>query len=222
MVSKIQQQLLPMKDEEYRDFHLRIVGDTKYEIIGIRLPKIRQLTKQLLKEKQDIVFEDHYYEEVLLHGLFIAGYKCPFDEKITMIERYLPLIDNWAICDSFVSSLKEIRKHSDEYYPFILKYLDSEEEFIQRYALVVLLNYYIDDSYLNELYRIIREEKYNGYYSLMAGAWLLSYLFMFYFDETLIFVKENTLDDFIMKKGIRKALDSYRLNLKQKEILRSL
>ena len=222
MVSKIQQQLLPMKDEEYRDFHLRIVGDTKYEIIGIRLPKIRQLTKQLLKEKQDIVFEDHYYEEVLLHGLFIAGYKCPFDEKITMIERFLPLIDNWAICDSFVSSLKEIRKHSDEYYPFILKYLDSEEEFIQRYALVVLLNFYIDDSYLNELYRIIREEKYNGYYSLMAGAWLLSYLFMFYFDETLIFVKENTLDDFIMKKGIRKALDSYRLNLKQKEILRSL
>ena len=211
-----------MKDEEYRDFHLRIVGDTKYEIIGIRLPKIRQLTKQLLKEKQDIVFEDHYYEEVLLHGLFIAGYKCPFDEKITMIERYLPLIDNWAICDSFVSSLKEIRKHSDEYYPFILKYLDSEEEFIQRYALVVLLNHYINDSYLNELYRIIREEKYNGYYSLMAGAWLLSYLFMFYFDETLIFVKENTLDDFIMKKGIRKALDSYRLNLKQKEILRSL
>ena len=222
MVSKIQQQLLPMKDEEYRDFHLRIVGDTKYEIIGIRLPKIRQLTKQLLKEKQDIVFEDHYYEEVLLHGLFIAGYKCPFDEKITMIERFLPLIDNWAICDSFVSSLKEIRKHSDEYYPFILKYLDSEEEFIQRYALVVLLNFYIDDSYLNELYRIIREEKYNGYYSLMAGAWLLSYLFMFYFDETLIFIKENTLDDFIMKKGIRKALDSYRLNLKQKEILRSL
>ncbi|MBR4470240.1 MAG: DNA alkylation repair protein [Erysipelotrichaceae bacterium] len=222
MVSKIQQQLLSMKDEEYRDFHLRIVGDTKYEIIGIRLPKIRQLTKQLLKEKQDIVFEDHYYEEVLLHGLFIAGYKCPFDEKITMIERYLPLIDNWAICDSFVSSLKEIRKHSDEYYPFILKYLDSEEEFIQRYALVVLLNHYINDSYLNELYRIIREEKYNGYYSLMAGAWLLSYLFMFYFDETLIFVKENTLDDFIMKKGIRKALDSYRLNLKQKEILRSL
>lgn len=211
-----------MKDEEYRDFHLRIVGDTKYEIIGIRLPKIRQLTKQLLKEKQDIVFEDHYYEEVLLHGLFIAGYKCPFDEKITMIEGYLPLIDNWAICDSFVSSLKEIRKHSEEYYPFILKYLDSEEEFIQRYALVVLLNYYIDDSYLNELYRIIREEKYNGYYSLMAGAWLLSYLFIFYFDETLIFVKENTLDDFIMKKGIRKALDSYRLNLKQKEILRSL
>lgn len=211
-----------MRDEEYHDFHIKIVGDTKYEIIGIRLPKIRLMAKELLKEKKEYSFGDHYYEEVLLHGLYIAGYKCPFEEKTEMIEGFLPLIDNWAICDSFVSSLKEIRKHRKEYYPFILKYLRSKEEFIQRYALVVLLNHYMDDAYLNELYQIIREEKYNGYYSLMAGAWLLSYLFMFYFDETLSFVKENTLDEFIMKKGIRKALDSYRLSKEQKEILRRL
>ena len=222
MVSKIQQTLLSMQDEEYRKFHTKIVTDTRYEIIGVRLPDMRNYVRQLIKEKETPVFEDHYYEEVLIHGLYIAGSKVPFEEKIVMIEDYLPLIDNWAICDSFVSSLKQIRKNRELYYPYVKKYLASDEEFIQRYGLVVLLNHYIDDAYLEDLYDIIRTENYNGYYSLMAGAWLLSYLFMFYFDETVSFVKETELDDFIKKKGIRKALDSYRLSDQQKALLRSL
>ena len=87
---------------------------------------------------------------------------------------------------------------------------------------MVLLDYYIEDAYLDELYRILKQENYHGYYSRMAGAWLLSYLFMFYFDRTLNYVRNNELDGFVYKKGIRKALDSYRLNSEQKEILRRL
>ena len=115
-----------------------------------------------------------------------------------------------------------IKKHKEEYYPYVLKYLASDKEFIQRYGLVVLLDYSIEDKYLDELYRIIKEERYNGYYSMMAGAWLLSYLFMFYFDRTVEYVKNTQLNDFVRKKGIRKALDSYRLSDEQKLLLRSL
>ena len=222
MVSKIQGTLFSMKDDDYRLFQSKIVTDSHYEIIGVRLPQIRKYAKQLAREKEQILFEDRYFEEVLLHGLYIATLRCPFDEKIAMIEDYLPLIDSWAICDSFVTSIKDITKNRETYFPFLKKYLSVKAEFIQRYALVVLLDHYITDEWLDELYQIVETQNYQGYYSLMAGAWLLSYLFIHDFNRTAEFVRNAKLDDFIRKKGIRKALDSYQLNLEQKNILRSL
>lgn len=221
MISEIHSTLLALKDDKYRDFQLKLIS-SKYPIIGVRLPDIKAYAKKLLKEEKRPVFKDKYYEEVLLHGLYIARYKCPFDEKIQMIEDYLPLIDNWGICDSFVCAIKDINKHKDEYYKYVKKYLKSDEEFIQRYGLVVLLDYYIEDKYIEDLYRIIKKQKYKGYYSKMAGAWLLSYLFMFYFEDTVDYVSNNRIDDFVYKKGIQKALDSYRLTDKQKKLLRTL
>ena len=80
----------------------------------------------------------------------------------------------------------------------------------------------MDLAYRDDMLKIIRDLNYNGYYSKMAGAWLLSYLFIFFFEETLEFVRKEKIDDFVLKKGIRKALDSFRLNDEQKMILHSL
>ena len=221
MISQIHQHLLDMKDEKYREFHIKLVS-SKYPIIGIRIPNIRNYAKKLLKDDKKPVFKDYYYEEVLLHGIYIAGLKCGFSEKIKLIDDYIVLIDNWGICDSFVSSLKDIKKHREEYYPYVKKYLKSKEEFIQRYALVVLLNHYMVDEYRDDILNIIKNQKYKEYYSKMAGAWLLSYMFMFYFEETIDYLNNNIIDDFVYKKGIQKALESYRLNKEQKKLLSSL
>ena len=221
MVNKIHSDLWGLEDKEYRDFNLKI-ANTSYPSIGIRMPELRAYAKKLLKQEKEPVFEDKYYEEVLIHGFYVAGKKEPFEEKIKKIEAFLPLIESWSICDTFVSSLKDIKKHREEYYPYVLKYLSSDEEFIQRFGLVVLLNYYIDDQYYPDLKRIVKEEDYHGYYSEMAGAWLLSYMFMKFFDETLAFVKTEELNEIVRKKGIRKALDSYQISDEEKAILRSL
>ena len=220
MINKIHSDLMAMKDDRYRDFSSKIIN-TSYPVIGVRMPDLRAYARTLSK-KEDVIFEDVYYEEVLLHGIYIVSRKVPFKQKVREVEQFLGKIDSWGICDSFVPSFKEIKKHKEEYFPELLKYLESDEQFTQRYALVVLLDYYIEDAYLDELYRILKQENYHGYYSRMAGAWLLSYLFMFYFDRTLNYVRNNELDGFVYKKGIRKALDSYRLNSEQKEILRRL
>ena len=133
----------------------------------------------------------------------------------------MPLIDNWGICDSFVSSLKDIKKHKDIYYKQVRKYLNSNKEYYQRFGLVVLLDYYMDEKYLSDLFEIIRKEKFNGYYSKMAGAWLLSYLFINYFDQTLDFISNNKIDEFVLKKGIQKTLDSHRVAKNEKERIKS-
>ena len=222
MENKIIHDLLQMQDLKYRDFNLGIIGKTRYELIGIRIPLLRKYAKTLLNDDTEPEFTRTYYEEVLLEGLIIASRKCSFKEKVKMIDEFLVYIDNWGICDSFVSSLKFLKKEKDNYYPYIRKYLKSKKEYVQRYALVCLLDYYIDDDYYDDLCEILKSTIYRDYYDKMAGAWLLSYMFMKYYDRTVAFVQTNKLDEFIYKKGIQKALDSYRLNKIQKDNLRKI
>ena len=222
MLSKIQSELFRLQDIKYRDFSKKIITDTKREIIGVRLPDLRKYAKELAKQEHLNDFKDKYYEEVLLHGLYIAEYRCSYEEKIKLIDDFLPQIDSWGILDSFTASLKFIRKNRDDYFKYLKKYLKSTE-FIQRYALVCLLDHYIqDDKYMSEILKIIKNTKYDGYYSKMAGAWLLSFMFIKYYDETVEYVLNNKIDDFVYKKGIQKALESYRLDNKQKDYLRSI
>lgn len=223
MLSKIQKDLFSFQDEEYRKFHLNLVKTSKKEIIGVRLPVLRKYAKDLLKEKEVLKFKDEYYEETMVHGLYIAGYKTSFQEKIKMIDEFIPVIDNWAICDSFASSLKYISKNKEEYFKYIKEYSKSDKEYTQRFALVVLIDHYVkDENYLDEIFNILINTKYNGYYSLMAGAWLLSWCFIYHFDKTLDFINNNKLDEFIYKKGIQKSIESFRIDDKNKEILRAL
>ena len=222
MLSKIQRDLLKMQDRKYRDFHMKLVKDTQYEIIGIQLPRLRKYAKDLPKREDRPMFMDKYYEEVMVEGLYLAGIKEDFNEKIRHIDRFIKKIDNWGICDSFTSSLKVIRKNREVYYPYIQKYLRSDKEFIQRYALVCLLNHYLVPDYYDEIYRIIKTVRYHGYYSKMAGAWLLSYMFMKNYDETIEFITQNKIDSFVYNMGIQKSLDSYRLDKKQKDELREI
>ena len=222
MLSKIQSDLLKMQDRKYHDFHIKLVKDTKYEIIGIQVPRLRKYARDLLKTKDKPVFKDRYYEEVMVEGFYLAGIKETFIEKIKRIDKFIYKIDNWGICDSFTSSLKIIKKNREEYFPYIKKYLKSDKEFIQRYALVCLLNHYVVSQYYEDIYNILLNTNYHGYYSKMAGAWLLSYMFMFNYDETLKFVTNKKIDEFIYSVGIQKALDSYRLDRNKKDQLRKI
>ena len=188
MLSKIQGDLLKMQDIKYRDFHKRLVKDTQYEIIGIQLPRLRKYARDILKQNEIPYFSDRSYEEVMIEGLYLAGIKEDFSKKIRHIDSFISKIDNWGICDSFTSSLKVIKKNREEYLPYLRKYLRSNKEFIQRYALVCLLNHYVVSQYYEDIYNILLNTNYHGYYSKMAGAWLLSYMFMFNYDETLKFI----------------------------------
>ena len=222
MLSKIQSDLLTMQDVKYREFNKKLVKDTKYEIIGVQVPKLRKYAKDLLKYESKPIFKDKYYEEVMVEGFYLSSIKESFEDKIKTIDRFIYKIDNWGICDSFTSSLKIIKKNRNEYYPYIKQYLKSDQEFIQRYALVCLLNHYLIPEYYNDIYKIIKTTKYHGYYSQMAGAWLLSYMFMNNYDKTIKFINENKINKLVYDVGIQKALDSYRLDKNKKNQLRKI
>lgn len=212
-----------MQDKEYQVFSKRLIK-TKYPIIGVRMPAVKNYSKKLIAEGTSLdKYKDSYHEEILLHGFAIGKCKIDVEEKAKLIDKYIHIFDNWASCDSFIMSLKFIPKNKEFYYKYIKKYLKSNKEFIQRFALVCLLDYYVQDKvYLNDIFKIIKNEKYKGYYSKMAGAWLLSYCLIFYYKEAYKFITTTKLDDFVYKKGIQKAIDSYRVSATRKKKLRTL
>lgn len=224
----IRRDLFNLRDEEYAEFHRKLVpGDEK--IIGIRVPVLRNYAKGLYrgqKENLDEVFrclKNEYYEEIMLRGMLIGLCKNADIKKLfSMIDDFVPHIRNWGICDVFCSGLKIIGKYKKETYEFLQKYLNSENEFEVRFALVVLTGYYIDEEYIDRILGISKAVKHEGYYARMANAWLISICFVKFYDKTYEFVKLDGLDIFTRNKAIQKARESRRITAEQKEKLLKL
>jgi 3-methyladenine DNA glycosylase AlkD len=214
-------------DQKYREFHKRICT-TKYVILGIRLPILKSICKDLIKkyDYKDIInsLNNKYYEHILLEGLVIANIKINNDERLKLIDKYLKKIDNWAICDSFCCSLKMFKKEQDKYIKIIDKYINSNKEYYVRFSIVILLLYYINDNYidyvLNKLVSIKNEE----YYVKMAISWAISVCLVKYFNKTKKYLEDNkyNFDLFVYNKALQKARESYRLKEEEKNILKEM
>ena len=223
---EIIEQIKNISDEKYREFHKSICPGVD-QIIGVRIPKLRNYAKELLKKYkcQDLlnILEDEYYEEIMLKGMLIGlNRKENIEETIKRIKKFVPEINNWAICDTFCAGLKTTKKNKEKIWEIIKKYLESKQEFEIRFAVVMILDYYIEEKYLKEIYKICDKIKHEGYYVKMAVAWCLSICLIKYYDQTIEYLNNCHLDDFTYQKSIQKAIESYRITKEQKEELKKM
>ena len=214
----IEKELFKLQDKKYQEFQKKLCPETN-NIIGIRIPVLRKFAKDN-KEKINLnEIHCNYYEEIMLRGMLIGMQK---NLDLEEIKKFVSLIDNWAVCDTFCAGLKQVKNNKGEFLKFIKPYLKSSKEFEVRFAVVILLDYYIEDNYidfiLNELSKINTEK----YYINMAIAWCYAECFVKYYEKTLEFFKEVELNKFVRNKSIQKATESYRLTNVQKEVLRKL
>lgn len=142
--------------------------------------------------------------------------------NIKDIEKFVPKIDNWAVCDTFCAGLKIIKKYPEDFWEFIGKYLKSDKEFEIRFAIVMILDYYINDKYIEEVLEILNNIKHEGYYVKMAVAWTVSICYIKFPKRTMKFLKECNLDNFTYNKSIQKIIESYRVENEDKEILKKM
>ena len=131
MKLEIEKELLNMQDKKYKEFQKGICPGVE-EIIGIRIPILRSYAKELLK-RYDFKYlmeniPSNYYEEIMLQGMLIGQAKLDFNEIIKYVEDFIPKIDNWAVCDTFCTGLKITKKHKEEMWNFIQKYIKSDKE----------------------------------------------------------------------------------------------
>ena len=224
MENKIRQYLFGMQDLKYKEFHGSLCPDMD-NIIGVRIPRLREYAKELYKSNnlKDIKIEDKYYEELVIQGMLIGFQtKEPIEKVIKQVEEFVHKINSWAVCDTFCAGLKVTKKYQPEMFEVIKQYLKSKQEYEVRFAIVMLLDYYIKDKYIDQMLQILDNVKLDKYYVQMANAWAISICLIKYYNKTLDFLKITKIDDFTYNKGIQKAIESYRITNEQKEYLRTL
>ena len=214
------------QDKKYLDFSDGIGASSKKIRLGVRIPLLRDFAKYLAKNNSlDYLInniDEVYYEEVMLKGFIICNYKLSYEELVYYIDYFLPKISDWCLCDTFVAGLKITKKYSNELWDFLKNKLNSDDEFTVRFALVMILNYYINDDYKDKIYDVIDSIKQDKYYIQMANAWLISYMLINYYDDTVRFISKSKIDNFTKRKAITKAIESYRITDEQKIILKKI
>lgn len=227
--NEVKDKLKENADEGYIEFSKSLaVGNDECKRIGVRIPILRKYAKELSKKYElDFLIEnvdEEYYEELLLKGILIGEYSnLEWNDLEKYIRYYVPRIYDWCLCDTFCSSLKIVKKYSDKIWALVQEYLKSSQEFEVRFALVIILNYYINEEYIEKIYEVINNVTLDEYYVKMANAWLISYCLIKEYDKTINFLKNKCkVDSWTYRKGIQKALESYRVTAKNKEKLRKL
>ena len=224
-----------MKFSEKVERKLKEFADYKYlemfgydDSIGVRIPILRKYAKELSKEYElDYLLEninENYHEEIMLKGILIGLYKnLKWEELEKHIRYYAPKITTWDLCDIVCSGLKITKKYESKMWNLIQEYLKSNEEFDVRFALVMILNYYINDEYIDKIFKIIQNVKLDKYYTKMANAWLISYCVIKEYDKTFKFLSGDTkIDKWTFNKGIQKSIESFRVSDEHKEELRRI
>lgn len=221
----IKEKLISLSDDEYRGFHENLCPGVD-NILGVRVPVIRNLGKELLKTYDFSLLyssiDTHYYEEIMLKGLLIGQSKLSVNEIGTYIEDFVPLINNWAVCDSFSAGLKKVKDNKSLLWDYVLKYIVSSKEFEVRFAIDLIINNYIEEEYLSSVFSLFDKIKLKDYYVEMALAWAISFCFIKYYGETIQYFKKAKLSKFVYNKALQKTCESYRVSNERKNVLREM
>ena len=155
------------RDEKYKISASSLLLDEN-NLLGVKIPILRKFAKEIKRDdyRTFLNSKSEFMEQTLLKG-FVIGL-LDTKEQFVSIKKFIPEITNWSICDSFCSSLKGAKKEQDLYFEFIKKYANTKKEFETRFFLVMALNYFVNENYLNEIFEIINSIEYKGYYSSMA------------------------------------------------------
>ena len=220
----ILKELLDLREEEYADFQSRLTpGIDRERFIGVRIPKLRKLAgifKKTTASKEFLGKLPHYYfEENMLHGLLIAEIK-DYDMCIAELEKFLPFIDNWAVCD--VLSPKVFKKHKTELFSEIRKWSDSKDTYICRFGIGMLMRYFLDEDFTPEHLKIPANIHSEEYYVNMMLAWYFATALAKQWKDTIVLLETGALDKWVHNKTIQKARESFRITGEQKEYLKGL
>ncbi len=223
MREDIRAQLEQLAEPEYGAFSAALIPNGP-PMLGVRLPKLRALAKQLAPEAEQLLAApcDALFEDIMLRGMLIGCMTCSTQRRLQEIADFVPLIDNWSVCDSFCAGLKEAKRRPQEYWDFILPYLHSKTEFSVRFAVVMLLDYFSKGVWLPRTLEQLQAVTHDGYYVKMAVGWAISVCYIHDPVLTWDWMQAIRLDGQTRRIAIQKCLDSRRVRGADRERLRAM
>lgn len=226
MFEYVKEELEKTSTKKYAEFNNKLCPDTKRKMLGVKIPEIRKIAKEIAKKDIRIFFNENrneYVEDIILEGLVIAYSKMEIKEKLSLIKEFIPKIDSWIINDTFCPTLKIKNKELEEVWSFLQTYAKSEKEFEARFAIVMMLDYYINDEYVDKVIECLDKIKSEGYYAKMATAWTLAEIGVKYNEKAMKYLQSrNNLDKFTYNKTLQKMIESFRITEEQKKYLKKM
>ena len=224
ITEEIKKSLLDRQDVKYRDFQAKLIPTVEPgTIIGVRTPALRDLAKQLAKREDIDEFltslPHRFFEENQLHAFIISEMK-NYTECIKKLDAFLPFVDNWATCDQM--SPKIFKKNRDSLIPRIKEWLNSSHTYTVRFAIKMLMEHFLDESYDISYPETVAAIRSDDYYVNMMIAWYFATALAKQFESALFFIEEKKLAPQTHNKAIQKSIESYRITAEQKAYLKSL
>lgn len=209
---RIREELEALAEPKYQKFASSLIPTVPSEMfLGVRLPKLRKMAGELAKGDWRTFLEyarDDSFEEVMIQGMVIGYALGSMEEMRIWIRRFLTKIDNWSVCDSFCSGLKIARAYPEEMWGFLMLSIADGREYFVRFAVVMLLNYYVSEPYLMRDFECLDCIRHESYYVKMAVAWAVSVCYRSFPEQTMEYLKRCALDDFTYNKALQKIMES--------------
>ena len=222
-MNSLQKQLFELQDLKYRDFHSKLLpGIDKEKIIGIRTPQLRKFAKEFAKTKEaDLFLQDlphTYYEENNLHMMLVSWMR-DYDACLKEVKRFLPYIDNWATCD--LPLPKCFEKHKTDLLPEIQLWIADTHTYTIRYGIGVLMSLYLDEAFSPEFPELVAQVRSEEYYVNMMIAWYMATALAKQWETIIPYIEQKKLPEWVHRKTIQKAVESYRITPEQKAYLKT-
>ena len=216
--------LFEKQDIKYRDFQAPLFPSVEKErMIGVRTPELKKLAKELYGSEPANKFIEtlphRYFDENQLHAFLISLIK-DYESCLKEVERFLPYVDNWGTCDQL--SPKVFAKHKEELIVPIKKWLKSKHTYTVRFAIGMLMQHYLDESFKEEYMELVSKVSSEEYYINMMIAWYFATALAKQYKTAIKYIEGQKLSPWVQNKTIQKSVESYRITPEQKEYLKSL
>lgn len=221
---KIQQELFRMQDISYQTFQQKLLPTVDpCKIIGVRTPILRKFARDFAKtgeaQKFLSILPHQYYEENNLHAFLIERIS-NYEETMRRTEQFLPYIDNWATCDSFLPKI--FQKHPKEVYEKAKEFIQSDQTYVIRYGIGLLMKNFLEENFQPEMPELVLAVRSREYYVNMMCAWYMATALIKHQEIILPILREKRMHPWVHNKTIQKAIESRRITPELKAILRKM
>lgn len=111
-------------EEKYRLGHIRVINPLPgQKVLGLHIPDMKKIAAGLAaSENRDRILRSLElaaadgrplsHEEKTVWGLMLDNMKVPLEERFERFGKFVPAIDNWAICDTVCGGAKWAKKRT--------------------------------------------------------------------------------------------------------------
>ncbi|MFD3155843.1 DNA alkylation repair protein [Haloimpatiens sp. FM7330] len=228
MYTEFRELLYTLGESKYKEYNEKVIPNIG-ENIGIRIPMLRKIAKKLsqsteIEKVYNFLEDENTYEEKIIQGMILPHLNyCSSKELFNNIDLYILRINNWALCDNFVVSLRNpVKTNKESFFLRIKKYIRSNNPWEIRFGIVLLNNYFVDQKYLDDIFLLMDYVKSKEHYVTMAIGWLISTCYFTNKELTLNYIKSEKIELNCINKALKKILESRKVSKEDKIIIKKL